>query len=231
MMNNDNKTDIPKPHFVITVGRQMGSGGRVLGRMLAQRLGIPFYDKELLCKAAQEQGLSAEFFSRNDERRPVVSGGLLSFNMGMLPMGWPGTAASAAEDTLYRVQCDFMHRIAAQGPCVIVGRSADFVLRDLPGTVSLFVHAHPDDCVRRVLEREPGRTPEQARSFIEKTNRMRAAFYNFYTDKRWGEAASYDLCFNSSVLPLDDIADLTVQYLRRRTGVAPAAADAAGKTD
>ncbi len=207
--------------YVITIGRQMGSGGRMLGRIIADRLGIAFYDKELLMQAAQEAGLSPEFFERNDERRPQFVSGLLSFNMGLSPITWFDNGANISDDALYKAQCDFIHRIAAEGPCVIVGRSADYVLRDLPNVINLFVHANPDDCARRVLERDPrGRTLEQCRSFCEKTNKLRANFYNFYTDKRWGDAAGYDLCFNSSTLSLDHIADLAIEYLRRR--LAPA---------
>jgi cytidylate kinase len=96
---------------------------------------------------------------------------------------------------------------------VIVGRSADYVLRDVPNLVNVFVHATKDDCVKRVISRDPTKTPEQALAFVEKTNKLRANFYNFYTDKRWGDSTSYDLTFNSSVLSLEKIADLIVQYL------------------
>jgi cytidylate kinase len=199
--------------YVITVGRQLGSGGRMLGRLLAERLGIAFYDKELLMQAAAASGLSAEFFERNDERRPQFISGLFSFNMGMNPVAWFDSASSISDDALYKSQCDFMHSIAEQGPCVIVGRSADYVLRDVPNLVNVFVHASKEDRVKRVLSRDATKTPEQALAFIEKTNKLRANFYNFYTDKRWGDSTSYDLTFNSSVLSLEDIADLIVKYL------------------
>lgn len=193
----------------------MGSGGRALGRILADRLGIAFYDKELLLQAAMDAGLSPEFFERNDERRPQFLTGLFSFNMGLSPITWFDGGNTTHDDALYKAQCDFMHTIARTGPCVIVGRSSDYVLRDVPNLVNVFVHASMDDCVRRVSERD-GRTPEQARSFIEKTNKLRANFYNFYTDKKWGDAAGYDLCFNSSTLPLEAIADLIVRYMEAR---------------
>jgi cytidylate kinase len=202
--------------YVITVGRQMGSGGRLLGRLLAERLGIAFYDKELLMQAAAAAGMSAEFFERNDERRPVLLGGLFSFNLGVNPVAWFDSASSIADDALYKTQCDFMHNIAEQGPCVIVGRSADYVLRDVPNLVNVFVHASKEDCVQRVMSRDASKTHDQAQAFVEKTNKLRANFYNFYTDKRWGDATSYDLTFNSSVLSLEDIADLIVKYLHVR---------------
>ena len=202
--------------YVITIGRQMGSGGRRLGHILAQKLGINFYDKELLLQAARAAGLSPEFFERNDERRPHFISGLFSFNMGINPMTLFDGATSISDDALYKAQCDFIHSIAAQGPCIIVGRSADYVLRDIDNVVNVFVHATLDDCVKRVVERDPSKTPEQARSFIEKTNKLRANFYNFYTDKKWGAASSYDLCLNSSTLSLDDIAEIVIQYMQTR---------------
>lgn len=206
--------------YVITVGRQMGSGGRLLARMLADRLGIAFYDKELLLQAARAAGLSPEFFERNDERRPHFISGLFNFNMGLSPITWFDGASTIGDDALYKAQCDFIHRIADAGPCVIVGRSADYVLRDIPNVVNIFVHADMADCVRRVMEREPHRSPEQARAFIEKTNKLRANFYNFYTDKRWGDATGYDITFDSSKIPLSEIVELIVDYLARRFNTA-----------
>lgn len=202
--------------YVITIGRQMGSGGRALGRILADRLGIGFYDRELLMQAARAAGLSPEFFERNDERRPTFVSGIFSFNMGMSPITWFEGSSSCGDDALYKAQCRFIHSIADAGPCVIVGRSADYVLRDLPNVVNLFIHADIDDCADRVCSREPHRSHQEARSYCEKTNKLRANFYSFYTDKRWGDAASYDLCFNSSKMSLEDIADVVIAYLNAR---------------
>lgn len=202
--------------YVITVGRQMGSGGRRLGRLIADRLAIDYYDKELLEHAAREAGLCPEFFERNDERRPNFISGLFSFAMGANPMGYYDSSSSACDDRLYKAQCDFMHRIATKRPCVIVGRTADYVLRDLPNVLNIFVHATPDDRAARIVSRDPSYTHEQARAMSEKTNKLRAAYYNFYTDKKWGDAASYDLTVNSSVMSLEDIADLVVDFARRR---------------
>lgn len=211
---SDITSDLPS-NYVITVGRRMGSGGRALGRMLADRLGIDFYDKELLLDAAKRSGLSPDVFRRNDERRPHFINGLFSFNMGMSALA-TYTSTSISDDALYKAQCDFIHEIAQKGPCVIVGRTADYVLRDTPNVINIFVHADLDDCARRITERDPGVTFEQARRFAEKTNKLRAGFYNFYTDKRWGDSSAYDLSFNSSTTTLTDIADMVIDYVRRR---------------
>lgn len=202
--------------YVITVGRQMGSGGRQLGRKIADRLGIAYYDKELLIDAAKHAGLNPEFFEKNDERRPRFISGLIPFSLGVNPFTGFSGSTSISDDALYKAQCDFIHELAARGPCVIVGRSADYVLRDLPNVVNLFVHAEPEHCVERILERNPRMSRDEAIRFAEKTNKLRAGFYNFYTDKRWGDAASYDLTFSSSRLDLDSITELVVNYLDSR---------------
>lgn len=196
----------------------MGSGGRKLGRMLADRLGIAFYDKELLLDAAKRSGLCPEMFERNDERRPHFINGLFSFNMGLSAMS-AFTSSSISDDALYKAQCDFIHEIAEKGPCVIVGRTADYVLRDTPNVINIFIHADIDDCARRIVGREPSLNMEQARRLAEKTNKLRAGFYNFYTDKRWGDSSGYDMTFNSSTMSLEDIVDLIVDYLRHRFNI------------
>lgn len=207
-------TTYPKK-FVVTIGRRMGSGGRVVGRKLAERLGIAFYDKELLLDAAKEAGLNPEFFERNDERRPHFISGLFSFSLGVNPLSTYAGSSSISDDALYKAQCDFIHTIADHGPCVIVGRSADYVLRDVDNVVNVFIHADIDHCAARIAEREQIDI-ERARKIAEKTNKLRAGFYNFYTDKRWGDTSSYDLCLNSSTMDLDTIVDLIVEYLNRR---------------
>lgn len=204
--------------YVITVGRSFGSGGRALGRLIADKLGISFYDKELLFKAAEKAGMSPEYFERNDERVPRFFSGLFSFNHGYNPMAYYAGSSSISSDSIYQAQCDFIHEIADRGPCVIVGRSADYVLRDVENVVNIFVHAPIENCVRRILDRADSLTADDARSLAERTNKVRAAFYNFYTDKRWGAASSYDLTLDSSLMPLDQTADFVIDYLLRRFG-------------
>ena len=203
-------------NYVITIGRQFGSGGRELGQLLSSKLGIPFYDKELLLQAAKQSGISEEFFHNNDERVPKFINGVIPFSLGFNPMPWYAGSSSISDDNLYRMQSDFIHHIANQGPCVIVGRSADYVLRDMPNVVNIFVHATMDDCVKRIVERSDCKDAAKARKLAERTNKLRANYYNFYTDKKWGDAASYDLCFNSSLLPMDDIAMMVIDYINRR---------------
>lgn len=199
--------------FIITIGRQFGSGGRQLGRILSEKLGIPFYDKELLLQAAQESGLNIELFEDHDERMPKFINSALSYSFGISPIPWYGASSSISDDSLYRAQTDFIEQLAKKGSCIIVGRSSDYVLRHHPRVVNVFLHASMDDCVRRIMERNESTTPEKARKLAERTNKLRANFYNFYTDKRWGHASSYDLTFNTSRMPLEKVADLIIEYV------------------
>lgn len=202
---------------MITIGRTFGSGGRALGRLIAERLGINFYDKELLVRAAQKAGYNIEYFEKNDERAPRILGGIIPFSMGFYPMSWLGDSVNSS-DGIYKAQSDFIHELAETEPCVIVGRSADYILRDCPNVVNIFVHAPEADCARRIMERLESATTEEAVALAKKSNKLRANFYNFYTDKRWGDAAGYHLCIDSSTLPLEDIADYIIDYVRRRLG-------------
>lgn len=205
-----------KQPIVITIGRQFGSGGRELGRTIADALGFKYYDKELLSEAAKRAGMSPEFFERNDERTPTFLNGIFSFSFGFAPTNVYAGSTSISDDSLYRAQSDFIHSLADKDSCVIVGRSADYVLRDHPRCVSLFVHAPMEKCIDRIVCRQPELTRDKARARAEKINRLRANYYNFYTDKTWGAASSYDMTLDTSVLSMRDITEIVRLYLEKR---------------
>lgn len=207
-----------KQNVVVTIGRQFGSGGRELGRKLADRLGARYYDKELLREAARRAGMSEEFFERRDERFPSFINGVFSFAFGYNSVNCYSGSTSISDDSIYRAQSDFIHSLADGEDCVIVGRTADYVLRDHPRVVNVFVHAPEDVCVERIMRRgEPDMpTPEKAKAKARRINKLRANYYNFYTDKTWGAASSYDLSFDTSKLPMDDIVEMIVEYISRR---------------
>lgn len=209
----------PDSRVVITVGRQFGSGGREFGLRLATRYGLKYYDKELLSEAARRSGVARDFFEKSDERAPSFVDGLFSFAVGMNPLSYFQGSTAIGDDSIYRAQSDFIHQLAHQESCVIVGRTADYVLRDDPHLVSIFVHADEDDAIERICRREPELTRDKARSRMNRINRLRANYYNFYTDKTWGAAASYDLTFNTSLLPMDQLVEFTADYIRRRFGI------------
>ncbi len=202
--------------YVITIGRTFGSGGRALGRAIADKLGIGFYDKQLLVKAAEKAGYNIEYIEKNDERAPSVMGSSIPFSFGFYPMSWIGNPGGGGSDSTYSAQCDLMHELAESEPCVIVGRSADYVLRDLPYVVNIFVHAPIEECVRRITSRGDVTRETDAKALAERTNKLRANFYNFYTDKRWGYAESYDLCVNSALMPIDALADYVIEFIKQR---------------
>ena len=201
-------------NLIITIGRQFGSGGREVGRIVAELLGINYYDKELILEASKASGLCTECFERVDEKAPnrflnALSMGWLSGASGMPADGW-------SDDMIFRVQADVIRDIADKHSAVIVGRCADYILREHPGCVSVFIHANETDCARRIMMRNNGVSMIEARTLAQKRNKIRASYYNFYTDKVWGDGASYDLCINSSVLSSQAIAELIVDFAKKK---------------
>ncbi len=212
---SENKTS----NVVVTIGRQFGSGGRELGRRLAERIGAKYYDKELLHEAARKAGVSEEFFERKDERFPSFINGVFSFAFGYNTVNCFSGSTSISDDSIYRAQSDFIHSLAESGDsCVIVGRTADYVLRDHPRVVNLFVHAPEDVCVDRIMRRGEAdvSTRERACAKARRINKLRANYYNFYTDKTWGASSSYDLTIDTSKMSMDDIVEVIVAYINRR---------------
>ena len=203
-------------NLIITIGRQFGSGGREVGKIVAELLGINYYDKELILEASKASGLCAECFERVDEKAPnrffnALSMGWLSGASGLPADGW-------SDDMIFRVQADVIRDIAEKHSAVIVGRCADYILREHPGCVSVFIHANETDCARRIMARNSGVSQIDARTLAQKRNKIRASYYNFYTDKVWGDGASYDLCINSSALSAQAVAELIVDFAKRKLG-------------
>lgn len=203
-------------NLIITIGRQFGSGGREVGRKVAELLGINYYDKELIQEASKASGLCAECFERVDEKAPnrflnALSKGWMSGASGMPSGEW-------SDEMIFKVQSDVIRDIAEKHSAVIVGRCADYILRKHPACVSVFIHATEDDCVRRIIERNNGVSESEARTLSQKRNKLRAAYYNFYTDKVWGDGASYDMCINSSAIGSQATAELIVDFVKRKMG-------------
>lgn len=211
-MTNNNKS------YVIVLGRQFGCGARVIGKKLAEALGIPYYDKELLQEAAKESGVNSEYIAANDERSPSVASSLWSFNLGFGSTSYMIGSSTFNGDNVYKAQCDVIKQLAAQGPCVIVGRTADFILRDICNVISIFIHASIDDRINRIIDRGDCDNEDQARELAIKHNKARAGYYNFYTDRTWGAADNYDLAINASPLGIDATVDAIEAYVRRRLG-------------
>lgn len=194
----------------ITIGRQFGSGGREIGKKVAQALGIPYYDKELLAVAAKESGLSHEFLKNYDEK--PTNSFLYSLVMGQQNL-LSGVQGATVEQLAAKAQRDAVLSVAEKGSCVIVGRCADYILRDKEGLVRVFICAEHDARIRRVCQRD-GVSEKEAEEKLRRLDKARASYYSFHTDRKWGAAESYDLCINSSLRGTDAAAELILQFCK-----------------
>ena len=199
-------------NYVINIGRQLGSGGRIIGNRIAEDFNIKFYDKELLDLAAKESGFCREIFENQDEK--PTNSFLYSLVMDTYSMGYAGNTYTEMpiNHKVFLAQFDAIKKIADEGPCVLVGRCADYALESYPNVVSIFIRADMEDRIRRVATRLD-LTDAKAKDLINKTDKKRASYYNYYTNKKWGEAASYELCLNSSELGVQGTAKAIEQYI------------------
>ncbi|MEG2177124.1 MAG: cytidylate kinase-like family protein [Oscillibacter sp.] len=198
---------------IITIGRQFGSGGKEVGIRVAKELGIPFYDKEILRAAAEKSGLCEKIFENFDERPKSL---LYSIAMDSYMFSLPGSGASdSLEQQVYLATFDTIRNIAENGPCVIIGRCADYALADNPNHLSLFIHAPLETRIQRVCERQ-GLTADKAKILINKTDKRRAAYYEYYSSRKWGAMDSYDFCMNSNVLGLSGTVELIRSIVEHR---------------
>ena len=199
---------------IITVGRQFGSGGREIGELVAQHFGIKCYDKELLSRAAKESGFCEEMIQNHDER-PTNS---FLYNLVMDTYSFGYNASSFVDmpisHKVFLAQFDTIKKIADEGPCVIVGRCADYALSDYDNVLNLFIYADEDAKIRRIKERfEDVKTDDQAKDMMNKKDKQRQSYYNYYSSKKWGRADSYDLCINSSKLGIEGTVKFIIQYI------------------
>lgn len=199
--------------MVITIGREFGSGGREIGKKLADLLGIAFYDKELLEIAAKESGISRDLFESNDEK---PTGSLLySMSVSPYPMGNFGTDHAPLTQKLFLAQFDAIRKLAAANDGVFVGRCADYALRDMPDCLNVFIHAPLQERISRIklmYELSSG----EAKDLIVKTDKKRAAYYNSYSDLRWGDMDTYHLTLDSNMIGMDNSALLIKNFLELR---------------
>jgi len=199
--------------IVINVGRQLGSGGRVVAKRLAEALSCGFFDRELLDLAAKESGFSAKFFEKNDERK--------GFFDSLFHLRAPFVGDNCfyknelSQESLFQFQSDAIRKAAQNGSCVFVGRCADYVLRDFKNTVSVFITADISERIERVSKRH-GCSTDEAKKLIDRLEGARSSYYNYYTGKTWGHSSSYDLCVNSSILGIDGTAEYIREFVERR---------------
>lgn len=198
---------------VITIGRQYGSGGREIGKKISEILGIGYYDDELISLAAKNSGMNHETLTDVDEK--ATNSLLYTLAMGGSLFG--GNAALAYEmpinDKLYIAQSDVIKELAKKEACVIIGRCADYVLKDYPSVINLFIYADLDKRTERVAKRRE--IPEaKAKDIIIKTDKQRANYYNYYTSRKWGKIDNYDLCIDSGKIGCDKAAEVIAEYVK-----------------
>lgn len=195
--------------LIINVGRQFGSGGRLVALALGRKLGIPVYDQELIAKAAERSGFSKELFANSDEKR-----NLLALSSFIVDVGRFGSADNYMSDNqLFVIQSNVIRSLADKGPAIFIGRCSDYILRDRK-CLDVFVTATDEVRIKRIAERM-NITPEQADSLMRKKDRTRETYYNYYTFGNWGVASNYDLCVDSSVLGIEGTADMIIDFCRR----------------
>ena len=189
---------------IITISREFGSGGRTMGRKIAEKLGIPFYDKELVDQIAVESGFAPKFVEEHGEHSPTGS----FFSYAFAPQGVPGIMNGlSTADFLWNIQCNVILQLADQGPCVIVGRNADYILKDRPDALHVYVFADVPYRAERIvrLYGESEKSPEQR--LAEKDKRRRVN-YQHYTGRTWGMSQNYDISLDTGVLGIEQCADI-----------------------
>ena len=197
---------------VITIGRQFGSGGHEVGELLAKRLGIPYYDKQLLAEASKDSGICEEIFEDHDEK-PTRS---LLFSL-MTGMQIRGDTSSMYMDMplnhkIFLAQFDAIRRIASEGPCVIVGRCADSVLRDKKDAINVFIKADMDSRKERIM-RLHTIAGDKVEDYIRRADKQRASYYNYYATSTWGDVNNFDLCVDTGALGIEGAVELIERFV------------------
>ena len=196
---------------VITIGRQTGSGGRDIGKLLAKELGIKCYDKELLDRAAKDSGICHELFEHHDEK--PTNSFLYSLVMDTYSFGYSSAAFAdmPINHKVFLAQFDTIKKIAQEESCVMVGRCADYALAEYPGALSVFIHADLDKRIHR-LSKVYDLSASAAKDQIVKNDKKRASYYNYYTSKKWGDSTNYDLTLDSGKLGIDGCVDMILKF-------------------
>ena len=195
---------------IITISREFGSGGRTIGRMVADRLGIPFYDKELVEQIALESGFATNFVEEHGEHAPGKSVFSYAFAHQSVPGVMNGLSTA---DFLWNVQCGVILQLAEQGPCVIVGRNADYILKDRKDCLHAYIHADMDFRADRIV-RLYGESEKSPETRLQEKDKRRRINYQHYTGRTWGDAHNYDICLNSSTLGIEACTDIILSLLK-----------------
>ena len=196
---------------VITISREFGSGGRLIGRRLAERMGVPYYDRQILNRIAEESGFSREMME-NAERK--AKHGFMYSLSSAFGAGETGPDSLSLNERFFLAQFDTIREVAEEGSCVIVGRCADYILRGYPEVTNVFIYAEEGDKIKRAVE-EYGVPENEVKKLMHDADKARANYYNYHTGRKWGNPVNYNLCLDSGYLSVDDIVDLILFYAER----------------
>ena len=194
---------------IITISREFGSGGRTIGHNIAEALGIPFYDKELVEQIALESGFAPKYVEEHGEHAPGKS----LFSYAFAPQGLGGSHGMTAADFLWNIQCNVILQLAEKGPCVIVGRNADYILKDRPDCLHAFIYADMDSRAERIV-RLYGESEKSPQARLNEKDKRRKVNYQHYTGRNWGQAQNYDICLDSSKLGIETCTDILIKLMR-----------------
>ena len=202
-------------NVVITIGRQYGSGGKTVGEMLADRLGVHFYNKELMKLASEDSGISEALFVNADEKVKNTRLFKIAQNVYSGELIPPESDDFTSTDNLFNYQAKIIRKLAEEESCVIVGRCADFVLKDYDNVLSVFVHAPHDFCMEQAAKKH-SMSARELDKFIQKTDKHRAEYYKYHTGREWTDARNYDLCLDSSKLGFERCVEEIIAYMKVR---------------
>ena len=199
-------------HIVITIARSYGSGGRTLGKLLAKEMGINCYDREILRMASEQSGINEALFGQVDEKIKTMPLFRISNNIYTGEICPPDSDEFTSDDNLFNYQAKIIKELAKTESCIIIGRCADFILKDEPDVVRLFFYAPREDCIKRVMSQNGGTEREIIRK-IEKTDKYRSDYYRYHTGKDWNDARNYDFCLNTTSTSYDKLIKAVKEYI------------------
>ncbi|MDR1544573.1 MAG: cytidylate kinase-like family protein [Prevotellaceae bacterium] len=200
----------------ITIGRQFGAGGMATGKILSEKLNIPCYDKELIMLASKKSGLGSEFFEKADEKSSFSIFGVLGNVLGGFFSGIFSSGQSnnyLSNEMLFNIQSKVIKEIAEKESAIFLGRCADYILREKENLTTIFIYANLKDRIKRISEQK-NISEKEAKNLIEQCDKKRSSYYNYYSDKTWGDAKSYDLCINSSILGIEKTAEFVLNFVQ-----------------
>lgn len=197
--------------FVITIARQYGSGGRTIGQMLAKELGVEFYDKDLIKKASEESGINMALFANADEKKKGIFSKLKKKHYGGEVLS-PSSSQYTSEENLFNIQAKIIRDLAQKESCIIIGRAADFILKDRDDVISVFVHA-PEDFLVEQASKKLSMSDKELEKYIAKIDKERAEYYKHHTGRDWTDARNYDLCLDSSKLGFEKCVEEIKAYM------------------